>query len=66
MGWQAGWGGWPGGWQAGSGSWQGQVAGRVRWLAGSGGGPGDQRRMDLLSKECSGVNIVTQHIQPPM
>ena len=38
---------------------QGQVAGRVRWLAGSGGWQGDQRGMDLQSKECSGVNILT-------
>ena len=37
----------------------GQVAGQVRWLAWSGGRPGYLRGMDLLSKECSGVNIVT-------
>ena len=37
----------------------GRVAGRVRWRAGSGGGPGDWGGMDLQSKECSGVNIVT-------
>ena len=49
---------------------QGGVAGRVGWRAGSGGGlvgeagrvgggPGGRRGMDLQSKECSGVNIVT-------
>ena len=41
------------GWRARWGGWQGGVAGRVGrragWLEG----------MDLLSKECSGVNIVT-------
>ena len=47
-GWQAGWGGGPCG-----------MEGRVGWRAGSGGRPGDRRGMDLLSKECSGVNIVT-------
>ena len=41
------------------------MAGRVRWRAGSGGGQGDRRGMDLWSKECSGVNIVTYHILPP-
>ena len=46
------------------------MAGRVGWWAGSGGGPGGRRAgwgggpggrrgMDLQSKECSGVNIVT-------
>ena len=44
---------------------QGLVAGQVRWRAWSGGGPGDQRGVDLPSKERSGVNIVTKHIQPP-
>ena len=38
---------------------QGRVAGLVRWRAGSGGGLGDQRGMDLWSKECSGVNILS-------
>ena len=59
VGLRAGWDGWQGGRLAWSGGGQGRVAGRVRWLAGSGGGPGDRRRMDLRSKECSGVNIVT-------
>ena len=35
------------------------MAGRVRWLAGSGGWQGDQRGVDLWSLECSGVNIVS-------
>ena len=48
VGWRAGWGGGPG-----------RVAGRVGWRAGWGGGPGGRRGMDLRSKECSGVNIVT-------
>ena len=34
------------------------MAGRVGWLAGSGGGLGDQRGMNLGSKQCSSVNIV--------
>ena len=34
-------------------------AGLVIW---SGGWPGGRRRMDLRSKECSGVNIVTKNI----
>ena len=53
-----------GGGQGGVEGWVGmsgrvQVAGQVRWLAWSGGGPGYLRGMDLQSKECSGVNIVT-------
>ena len=64
VGWQAGWDGRQGGWQAGSGGWQGQVAGRVRGGV-SGGRQRDWRGMDLWSKECSGVNIVMKHIQPP-
>ena len=37
----AGWVGWRSGGMAGRvGGWPGRVAGRVRWLAGSGGGPG--------------------------
>ena len=65
VGWRAGWGGGPGrvagrvGWRAGSGGGLGRVAGRVGWRAGWGGGPGGRRGMDLRSKECSGVNIVT-------
>ena len=59
MGWQAGWGGWPVGMAGQMGGGPGQVAGRIEWRAGSGGGPGDRRGMDLRSKECSGVNIVT-------
>ena len=35
---------------------QGRVAGLLRWRAGSGGGLGDQRGMDLWSQE---VNIVS-------
>ena len=59
MGWLAGWGGGPS-WVAGRVGWRaGWVAGRVEWRAWSGGGPGGWRGMDLLSKECSGVNIVT-------
>ena len=60
VGWQARWGCGPGGmggrvgWRAGSGGGQDLVAGRA------GGGQGGRSRMDdLLSKECSGVNIVT-------
>ena len=40
------------------------MGGRVGWLAGSGGGleggggPGGRGGMDILSKECSGVNTV--------
>ena len=49
---------------AGSGGRQGRVAGRIGWQAGSGGWQGDWRGMDLQSKECSGMNIVTLHIQP--
>ena len=51
---RAWWGGWPGGagWRAGRGGGVG--------LAGQGGGwPGGRRGMDLRSKECSGVDIVT-------
>ena len=61
----AGWGGGSGGvagrvgWQAKWGGGQGGVAGRVGRQARSGGGPGGWRGMDLRSKECSGVNIVT-------
>ena len=57
--WRAGWGGGPGGvagrvrWGVGSGGWLGQVAG---WRGG--GGPGGRGGMDILSKECSGVNTV--------
>ena len=40
------------------GGWTGQVAGRIGWRAGSGGGPVDWRGMDLQSKECSGVNKI--------
>ena len=40
------------------------MGGRVRWRAGAGGGQGGRglggrRGMDLWSKECSEVNIVT-------
>ena len=35
------------------------VAGQVGWLSGERGGPGGRKGMDLRSKECSGVNIVT-------
>ena len=59
VGWLAGWDGRQGGWLAWSGGGQGLLAGWVRWLAGSGGWPRDRRGMDLLSKEFSGVNIVT-------
>ena len=58
---QAGWGGWQGGvagrvgWRAGSDCWE---VGWVGRLAGWGGWQGGWRRMDLLSKECSGVIIV--------
>ena len=51
--WLAVWRGWPGGMQA----LEGQVG--PGWLTGCDGGPGGRRGMDLLSKECSGVNIVT-------
>ena len=50
MGWQAGWGGWPVGMAGQMGGGPGQVAGRIEWRAGSGGGPGDRRGMDLRSK----------------
>ena len=64
MGWRAGWGGGQGGeagrigWRAGLDGWQYAVAGQVGagwvgWLAGG------QNGVDLRSKECSGVNIVT-------
>ena len=58
---QAGWGGGQGGqgWRAGSGGGQGGVASRVGWRVRWGGGPGGQRGVDLWSKECSLVNIVT-------
>ena len=61
----AGWGGGQGGvagrvgWRAWSGGRPGRVAGRVGRRAGWGGWPGGQSRMDLQSKGCSGVNIVT-------
>ena len=69
-GWEAGRVGWRAGWDGG----QGRVAGRVGQPVRSGGrpwgvkgdGPGGRRGMDLRSKECSGVNIVTLNIQPPM
>ena len=41
-------------WRVWLGGGQGRVAGRR-----GGGGQGGQRGMDLRSKECSGVNIVT-------
>ena len=39
------------------------MAGRVGWWAGSGGGLGGRSGMDLRSKECSGVNIVTLNLR---
>ena len=52
------------GWRAGWGCRKGRVAGRVGRRAWSGGWPGGRRRMDLRSKECSGVNIVKKNIRP--
>ena len=58
--------GWLAGWGVGQGGMAGQSGGRqVGWRAWSGGGQGEGGRqggwrgMDLQSKECSGVNIVT-------
>ena len=53
---QAGCGGRQGGMAGRVGGGQGRVAGLLRWRAGSGGGLGDQRGMDLWSQE---VNIVS-------
>ena len=69
MGWLGGWGGGP----SLVGGGPGRVAGRVRWWAWSGGRQGEVEGLvirggwifSLQSKECSGVNIVTWHIQPP-
>ena len=44
--------------------WPGGEAGLEGWPAWRNGGPGDPKGMDLPSKECSGVNIVTYNIRP--
>ena len=46
-------------WLAGCCGGQGRVSGRVGWWAGSDGGQGGWRGMDLQSKEYSGLPVST-------